>query len=301
MKSATLPLRYITGQFREDMRLLTLTISVCSRIICELNFINMVSYNTELTSDEWSRKRIEILKRDSFRCTHCGRSRAEEVKSSDGKIIGYFGTERECLKASNIKEIRLCSEEEFKLRHGITKFEVCSLKYEPYRFLVSNSDGKIILSAVQKHMNPLDSSLEIAEVIMKDGQRHYVEKLRSSSLRKMKADIHFIYRSEYPTSLNVHHKLYRQDRNAWDYNSKELTTLCEECHEFLHSTTEVRKIPLTPCSRCGGHGFIPRFKHIENGICFRCGGAKYDEYIDRKKHFSHSSETIRNSSCRMAL
>jgi len=24
------------------------------------------------------------------------------------------------------------------------------------------------------------------------------------------------------------------------------------------------------CLRCGGKGFIPEYKHIDNGICFRC-------------------------------
>ena len=24
------------------------------------------------------------------------------------------------------------------------------------------------------------------------------------------------------------------------------------------------------CPRCGGKGFIPEYKHIDNGICFRC-------------------------------
>lgn len=28
----------------------------------------------------------------------------------------------------------------------------------------------------------------------------------------------------------------------------------------------------TPCPRCGGSGYIPRFKHVEGGICFRCKG-----------------------------
>ncbi len=26
-----------------------------------------------------------------------------------------------------------------------------------------------------------------------------------------------------------------------------------------------------PCSRCNGTGFVP-FRHIKNGICFKCGG-----------------------------
>jgi hypothetical protein len=27
------------------------------------------------------------------------------------------------------------------------------------------------------------------------------------------------------------------------------------------------------CARCGGTGYLPQFKHVQNGICFRCHGA----------------------------
>lgn len=29
-----------------------------------------------------------------------------------------------------------------------------------------------------------------------------------------------------------------------------------------------------PCYRCGGTGYLPEFKHVEGGICFRCRGRK---------------------------
>ena len=28
------------------------------------------------------------------------------------------------------------------------------------------------------------------------------------------------------------------------------------------------------CPRCNGQGYIPKYSHIENGRCFKCGGAK---------------------------
>jgi hypothetical protein len=30
-----------------------------------------------------------------------------------------------------------------------------------------------------------------------------------------------------------------------------------------------------PCERCGGKGEIPYYGHIDRGVCFKCGGAKY--------------------------
>lgn len=29
-----------------------------------------------------------------------------------------------------------------------------------------------------------------------------------------------------------------------------------------------------PCDRCEGRGHISRFRHVENGICFKCRGAR---------------------------
>jgi hypothetical protein len=36
---------------------------------------------------------------------------------------------------------------------------------------------------------------------------------------------------------------------------------------------------LTPCLKCFGAGAFPEYNHIQNGICFRCNGAKYEEFI----------------------
>jgi hypothetical protein len=32
-------------------------------------------------------------------------------------------------------------------------------------------------------------------------------------------------------TLNVHHKIYHKGRKPWEYEDRELVTLCEECHE----------------------------------------------------------------------
>lgn len=35
----------------------------------------------------------------------------------------------------------------------------------------------------------------------------------------------------------------------------------------------------TPCHRCQGVGYISIYKHVQNGICFRCRGQRYEELI----------------------
>lgn len=80
--------------------------------------------------------------------------------------------------------------------------------------------------------------------------------------------------------LNVHHKCYRKGREPWDYNDDELITLCPECHKKIH---EVSTIPIinnsgvlisnaSKCERCGGYGYLPKYSHIQSGVCFKCWG-----------------------------
>ena len=38
-------------------------------------------------------------------------------------------------------------------------------------------------------------------------------------------------------------------------------------HNFIKSNDE--EVRCT-CPRCGGTGYLPQYRHIENGICFKC-------------------------------
>jgi hypothetical protein len=84
-------------------------------------------------------------------------------------------------------------------------------------------------------------------------------------------------------SLHVHHKCYRKGVKIWDQADNEYLTLCNVCHKIVHSN---ERIPffnerneldhfLTPCSRCGGIGYLPEYKKVEGGICFQCRGNKF--------------------------
>lgn len=89
--------------------------------------------------------------------------------------------------------------------------------------------------------------------------------------------------------LNVHHKHYIYGLDPWEYKDSELITLCEECHARVHNEQHIplyringnilEEVTLTPCSRCNGAGYLHQFRHVQNGICFRCHGQRYDEYI----------------------
>lgn len=89
--------------------------------------------------------------------------------------------------------------------------------------------------------------------------------------------------------LHVHHKHYIIGCDPWEYKDSELVTLCEECHDQVHSTEivpifrlvngELIQTALTPCRRCGGRGHFKEYRHVQHGICFRCHGQRYEEYI----------------------
>ena len=84
---------------------------------------------------------------------------------------------------------------------------------------------------------------------------------------------------------------YDLEKLPWEYEDIALITLCDQCHSDVHDNDEfkiytivngeLREILLKLCSRCKGSGFLPLYMHVENGICFRCRGAKFEELIPK--------------------
>jgi len=80
--------------------------------------------------------------------------------------------------------------------------------------------------------------------------------------------------------LNIHHTYYVRGHKPWEYDNKALVTLCEKCHKKRHETSSIPYFDrekrlignLAICDRCGGSGYLPQYSHIEDGVCFKCGG-----------------------------
>lgn len=80
--------------------------------------------------------------------------------------------------------------------------------------------------------------------------------------------------------LNIHHTYYIKGYKPWEYDSGALVTLCTNCHKKRHENSSVPYYNhemmlignLNVCDRCGGRGYLPQYSHVENGICFKCGG-----------------------------
>jgi hypothetical protein len=90
-----------------------------------------------------------------------------------------------------------------------------------------------------------------------------------------------------PYFLQVHHKYYLENKYPWEYSNEALITLCNWCHFELHQKETIlvfyekggklleRK--LVPCLRCNGTGFLPQFIQVDNGICYRCNGERFEK------------------------
>lgn len=90
---------------------------------------------------------------------------------------------------------------------------------------------------------------------------------------------------------HVHHKFYIQDQLPWEIDEDALETQCRTCHRKIHDTTNIKvfkKVGLRLeetnklniyCTRCAGSGYLPQFKHVQNGVCFRCKGDCIDRTI----------------------
>ena len=101
--------------------------------------------------------------------------------------------------------------------------------------------------------------------------------------------------------LHVHHKIYILNILPWQNYDKDLVTLCKKCHKHLHSKEVIKCFnregdKLEPiedenCERCGGSGYLPEFKHVEHGICFRCYGGKSQHFSIPLNHTMFETRT----------
>lgn len=91
-----------------------------------------------------------------------------------------------------------------------------------------------------------------------------------------------------PYHLQVHHRYYIKYKLPWEYDNDALMTLCNWCHIDIHKT-EIIKIyendslidfeDLIPCDRCSGTGYLLEYSHVQGGVCFKCGGKRFEQPI----------------------
>ena len=90
-----------------------------------------------------------------------------------------------------------------------------------------------------------------------------------------------------PRIPHVHHTYYLRNNLPWEYPENDLMLLCHDCHDRIHQTQKIpvymnnKKFELcnfTPCERCNGTGYLHEYDYFQNGICFKCNGACFEEW-----------------------
>lgn len=266
----------------------------------------MPSYRDLLQSDYWRVKREEIVNRDKNKCQHCFNKSHLEYRLSTFSLKPYKGNST-IIKIDNSNDTEIFTERIFTF--------YLSLKIAPKDRLIvvykeDSNFSKIIgffSTNISISENEIDEEIEKNisnellkfEPYMREAMRSYLKSYASprrliiSKLieKKIKASIHSLELNTFNWSevknLHVHHKYYQMGKLPWDYPNEALVTLCWSCHEDIHKKEKTKWLDengqivglLTPCPRCFGAGDFPEFNHIQNGICFRCNGAKYEDLI----------------------
>jgi hypothetical protein len=117
-----------------------------------------------------------------------------------------------------------------------------------------------------------------------------VYKQTENNILEQFTEIHFnpkLTNWDFFYGLHVHHQYYQNNCMPWEYPKDALITLCWQCHEDVHKNEKVKHLnefgeyigELNYCQRCFGAGWFPEYNYVQNGICFRCNGARYEELI----------------------
>lgn len=69
------------------------------------------------------------------------------------------------------------------------------------------------------------------------------EEWKTKRLEILERDGHKCTQCECDKYLHVHHLYYDRNKFAWEYDNKDLVTLCNDCHTHTHRTTKIKIIP----------------------------------------------------------
>jgi hypothetical protein len=240
-----------------------------------------INYQDLLSLDEWKEKRAEIIERDDNHCQDCGFSASFKHE----KFIIAYNYKDEVRERSLNKTKKLISE--YRAENDLK--ELCVMEHKDLnKFFILNSK-EIVLLSKDIYNKIIDENIESENLVInyistKNGLTYPILNLKGKFDAK-NVDIPYILDNE--IIIQVHHKYYIRGRKPWEYDNDALITLCNWCHWDLHQNLESitvydedMKNPqnLIPCSRCGGMGEFPEYSHIQNGICFKCRGSRFERF-----------------------
>lgn len=253
-----------------------------TNVKCPSCSYTMTEYEKKLQRQEWMNKRHLILFRDKFACTNC----KNDVIAKSSETGVYLSHEMK--SQTMVSFIR-----------G-EKNKIIPVVRTKYLLTYKTKDGEFISEDVYSY-NHLESSGFNWRVVfynrIEKGKTNQ-DKQYNSKITLIRTKINGVVREDYVNNLQVHHKYYQENLEPWDYPDNAYQTLCWNCHLALHENELVpyldefgnrkqcvdiagrkQDMSLTRCQRCLGAGYLPQYHYVEGGICFRCRGARYEEFI----------------------
>ena len=251
-----------------------------------------INYQEQLESQEWKSRRKTILNRDNNTCSCCGKG--ECIRLAFENDVFYLGIDysKPMITPSNYSIL----ESGNKLSDEIEKWNSSRIKRGPLpsskQIGVLSENGYFFYTVWSKDDDYKNIRIKkdayIAKLLCCDGYIANVIYTDEQLLSDLA--LHRIYLQKENLVLTVHHKRYIVGKKAWEYEDEDLVTLCQRCHSKIHEFLPVQTyayvnghfkvMNYTPCQRCNGTGYLPEYNYVENGICFRCRGARFEELID---------------------
>ena len=253
-----------------------------------------LTYPEQLETKEWLSKRGQILLRDHNTCQFCGRQASEFVNEYPDGHAYYVGVDsragtitKDLLELDNIK-----GHKEFRPEFVDETSGNCFMSQEE-GYLLGLTNRLVFIYVLNASLSDAKNGhlatgeYRVVRAHIPSKYPVYIYFKKEEELESINLPIYYF--QEDNVKLNVHHKFYVLGRNAWEYEDSSLITLCDKCHSQIHLCTDVKvyttenglqiAMNYTPCSRCGGVGYFPEYRKVENGICFRCRGYRYEELI----------------------
>lgn len=272
----------------------------------------MGRYAELLTDEKWLVKRKRIIEGNNWTCQNCSNRSYVKFKKAPFQARSIEGGEKTVIKVSEGCVYEFTMErpmtDYLKLKESPSDvlnvlyeeregrgslLGVCSLSLKITEEEISKAHKKRIDAKIENLKRRYEEFTEQTEKAV----RFYLESYEIDKQELRSSIVDEFYQNFSDNSnkikwldvrnLHVHHHYYKMNKLPWEYPDEALTTLCWECHETLHQNIKVPVLDefnqvignFTPCARCSGAGYFPEYHYILSGICFRCGGAKYEELI----------------------
>lgn len=177
------------------------------------------------------------------------------------------------------KNINTSNRAKKKIPNSKSNFIFQKIENDAYGYEIDRSNKKINLLRDSFENNSIEYSEVLRNVKWKSKREEVIDRDKFQC-------VNCHNKNTRSNPLQVHHKYYIKGRLPWEYFLFAFETLCKKCHKDWHIKNDVKlywiakenlvgKI-LNPCTRCNGIGYLHEYKHVDNGICFKCKGTKFE-------------------------